>query len=24
MECFEVVRPVLKHAIELINGRTEH
>ncbi len=23
-ECFEVIRPVLKHAVELINGKTEH
>ena len=23
-ECFEVIRPVLKHAIELINGKTGH
>ncbi len=23
-ECFEVVRPVLKHAVELIQGKTEH
>lgn len=23
-ECFEVIRPVLKHAVELLRGRTEH
>lgn len=23
-ECFEVIRPVLKHAIDLINGNTKH
>ncbi len=23
-ECFEVIRPVLRHAIELINGKTLH
>jgi len=23
-ECFEVIRPVLKHAVELIRGKTEH
>ncbi|MEO6051375.1 MAG: MogA/MoaB family molybdenum cofactor biosynthesis protein [Pyrinomonadaceae bacterium] len=23
-ECFEVIRPVLKHAVELIGGETEH
>lgn len=23
-ECFEVIRPVLKHAVELIQGKSEH
>jgi len=23
-ECFEVIRPVIKHAIDLIDGQTEH
>ena len=23
-ECFEIVRPVLEHAIALINGETKH
>ena len=23
-ECFEVISPVLRHAVELINGKTEH
>lgn len=23
-ECFEVIRPVLKHAVDLIGGKTEH
>jgi len=23
-ECFDVIRPVLKHAVELIQGKTEH
>src|SRR5262249_1897408 len=23
-ECFEVIRPVLKHAIDLISGKTQH
>ena len=23
-ECFEVMRPVLRHAVDLISGRTEH
>jgi molybdopterin adenylyltransferase len=24
MECFEVVRPILKHAVDLVSGYTEH
>ena len=24
MECFEVVRPILKHAVNLVSGYTEH
>jgi molybdopterin adenylyltransferase len=23
-ECFDVIRPVLQHAVELVNGRTRH
>jgi molybdopterin adenylyltransferase len=24
MECFEVIRPILKHAVDLVSGHTEH